>query len=277
MKVHHEIESVRAAAVRAGNDGATGLVPTMGGLHAGHLSLMRHSEAITGTTFATIFLNPTQFAAGEDLDRYPQPIDDDLDRCREAGVAHVFVPKVSVMYPPGCSASVVPPSVANQLEGEHRAGHFAGVCTVVLKLFQVVPTTHAFFGKKDYQQWRVLEAMVRDFNVNVEVVGCEIVRDFDGIALSTRNGYLDDDQRGRALSLSAGLNDARMAFRGGLHNAGDLENVLAKRLDVDRVDYVSVRDARTLERIETVESDAVVLVAAHVGTTRLIDNVELLV
>ena len=261
----------------ARQQGATGLVPTMGGLHAGHLSLMRHSETVADTTFATIFLNPTQFAAGEDLDRYPQPIDEDLDRCRDAGVAHVFVPTAAMMYPRGFSTSVVPPDVAEQLEGVHRPGHFAGVCTVVLKLLQIIPTTHALFGKKDYQQWRVLEAMVRDLNVGVEVVGCEIVRDLDGIALSTRNSYLDEDQRRRALSLSAALNDARMAYRAGRREASELENVVTKRLDVDRTDYVSVRDARTLEPIESVDCDAVVLIAAHIASTRLIDNVELLV
>src|SRR6056297_732753 len=176
---------------------SVGLVPTMGALHEGHLSLVRAGRGRCDATVATIFVNPTQFAAGEDLDKYPRTLDADLAALEAAGCRGVFVPEVAEMYPPGCTTSVDPAEIARPLEGAFRPTHFRGVATIVLKLFHILPASHAFFGQKDLQQLRVIESMVRDLNVAIEIVGCPIVRESDGLAMSSRNRYLDDGQRRR--------------------------------------------------------------------------------
>lgn len=254
-----------------------GLVPTMGALHAGHGSLMSASVKQCDATFATIFLNPTQFAAGEDLTRYPRTLDADLDLCRSLGVTGVLVPGVDEVYPPGFSTSVKPPDVATDLEGRCRPDHFGGVATVVLKLFQMLPTTHAFFGRKDYQQWRVIEHMVRDLNIALKIVGCRIIRDPDGLALSSRNVFLSTDQRKRALALPGALGLISEAIKSGQTEVAALEAMMKLRLDsdVDTVEYAVVRRANDLGKIAFVEGDVVALVAARVGATRLIDNMEM--
>ena len=192
-----------------------GLVPTMGALHEGHLSLVRQSLAETDETIVTIFVNPSQFAAGEDLDRYPRTLDGDLEKLTAVGVQHVFVPENTLMYPPSFSTSVVAPKVAAVLEGEFRPTHFSGVATVVLKLLNMSRADVAFFGQKDYQQACVIKAMVDDLNVNTRVRVCPIVREADGLALSSRNRYLDAEQRETALVLQKTLQHVRELISSG--------------------------------------------------------------
>ena len=251
-----------------------GIVPTMGALHEGHLSLVKQSVARCDVTIATIFVNPTQFAAGEDLDKYPRTLDKDLELLQSAGAAGVFLPSNDTMYPRGFSTYVDPPIVARTLEGEHRPTHFRGVTTVVMKLFQILPANYAFFGCKDYQQWKVIQAMTRDLNVEIEVVGCEIIRDHDGLALSSRNRYLDSQQRIRALSLWKALNQAKRRVEVGECDGEQIMQSMREilNLSVDSIDYAVITDADTLSPLNTIDRPAVALIAAHIGTTRLIDN-----
>jgi pantoate--beta-alanine ligase len=278
MQVFHDIDEARQAVEHAKRSGTVGVVPTMGALHPGHGSLMRQSVQECKATFATIFVNPTQFAATEDLSKYPRTLDADLELCRSIGVDGVLVPEVAQVYPPGYSTSVNPPRVASDLEGKFRPEHFGGVATVVLKLFQMIPATHAYFGRKDYQQWRVIEQMVQDLNVPIRIIGCPIIRDPDGLAMSSRNVYLSPADRKRALALSATLATARSMFESGERNVTAIENAMRKQLQpqVDQIDYAVVRDAQSLEPIDQIEGPTVVLLATRVGTTRLIDNCELI-
>lgn len=267
-----------------------GLVPTMGALHEGHLSLVRQSAQRCGATVATIFVNPTQFGPCEDLDKYPRTLDDDLRSLQEEGVAGVFVPDKATMYPEGFSTYVHPPEVARTLEGACRPDHFRGVVTIVLKLFQAIPASHAFFGKKDYQQWRVIEAMTRDLDVGIEIVGCDTVREPDGLALSSRNRYLSDQQRRQALLLAAALSAAAQQVSEGELQVDAIEAAMRQvlvgssgptqtdgepRASVDKIDYAVIADATSLVPLVRLDRPAVALIAAHVGTTRLIDNREL--
>jgi pantoate--beta-alanine ligase len=251
----------------------------MGALHEGHLSLVRESVQRCDHTVATIFVNPTQFGPGEDLDQYPRTLDADLDGLRQAGAAAVFVPTSDEIYPPCYSTSIHPPDVALGFEGDVRPTHFAGVATIVLKLFQALPATHAFFGQKDFQQVRVIEAMVRDLNVDIEIVSCEIIREPDGLAMSSRNRYLSQEDRRRARRLSVALSQADNAIARGERNPSSIESIMRSALladgpqnGVDSVDYAKVVDPKTLEPITEIRNEAVALIAARVGSTRLLDN-----
>ena len=251
----------------------------MGALHAGHVSLVNQSQQACDATIATIFVNPTQFAPSEDLSRYPRTLEQDYEMLEAAGVAAVFVPRVESMYPPGFSTYVDPPEIARTLEGNCRPEHFRGVTTVVMKLFQAVPADTAFFGKKDYQQWKVIEAMSRDLDVGIDVVACEIVREPDGLALSSRNRYLDPSERRRALRLSMALKEVDQAISVGERDVVTLQNgmrqVLVSGDGVSQIDYAVIVNADTLVPLSTLDRPAVALIAAHVGQTRLIDNREL--
>ncbi len=250
-----------------------GIVPTMGALHEGHLSLVRRGKSTCDLCVATIFVNPTQFAPGEDLSRYPRPLDRDLEMLREEGVDAVFLPTDEIMYPEGFGTYVTVPPVGMSLEGASRPDHFRGVTTVVNKLFQIIPADSAFFGQKDYQQLRVVEHMVRDLNIATEIVPCDIVREHDGLAMSSRNRYLSEDERKIALSLSRSLAMAAEMYDSGENRVAMLEQAMRSELTAcTKLDYAVVVDADTLEPIEVVDRRAVALVAAHVGTTRLIDN-----
>ena len=256
-----------------------GLVPTMGALHRGHVSLVLESQRRCDHTVATIFVNPTQFAAGEDLDKYPRTLEADLTALREAGCAAAFVPEVSDMYPPECTTRVQPPDVALPLEGVHRPEHFQGVATVVLKLFHILPATHAFFGQKDLQQLRVIEAMVRDLNFDIDIVPCPIVREPDGLAMSSRNRYLNETQRQRALQLSIALAKAEQAIRSGQRDPAVVQQLMQQQLHcgdsetgVDSIDYAVAVGSQTLQPIDTLTGEVALLIAARVGATRLIDN-----
>lgn len=280
MQILNTIKQAREFVWNLRRDHATvGLVPTMGALHAGHLSLVHASRDRCDYTVATIFVNPTQFAPGEDLQQYPRTLDADIAGLKDAGADAVFVPDQDEVYPAGYSTSVDPPDVAETLEGEFRPSHFRGVCTVVLKLFQILPTTHAFFGQKDYQQLRVIEAMVGDLNVDVEIVPCAIVRESDGLAMSSRNRYLNQDERKRALRLSLSLSQAEQAYANGERNPAQLENRMRATLladgpseGVDLIEYATVVDSKSLRPISHPDQPAVALIAARVGNTRLIDN-----
>ena len=252
-----------------------GVVPTMGALHEGHLSLVRASQAECDSTVVTVFVNPTQFGPHEDLARYPRTLEADLAALGKLDVRWVFAPDVEEMYPEGHSTFVQPPQVAQPLEGPCRPGHFRGVATVVLKLFQIVPADVAFFGQKDYQQSLVVRRMVADLNVATEIRVCPIVREADGLALSSRNVYLSPTEREQALALSRSLLEAESAVRSGERGAGAIKRRMRGVLEaagIERIDYVTLADPETLAEPDRAEPPLVALVAAHVGTTRLIDN-----
>ena len=252
-----------------------GLVTTMGALHEGHLSLVRQSLDETDETIVTIFVNPSQFTAGEDLDQYPRTLDADLEKLAAVGVKHVFVPDGALMYPSGFSTSIAPPKVAAVLEGEFRPTHFSGVATVVLKLFNMSRADVAFFGQKDYQQACVIRAMVEDLNVNTEVRVCPIIREPDGLALSSRNRYLDAEQRKTALVLYKTLQHVRALITSGQNDGFEIVTEMRQMLidgGVDSIDYAVVADPVTLETADFIDGKVVALIAAYVGKTRLIDN-----
>lgn len=279
-------DDVRRRVRHLQNSGQTvGLVPTMGALHAGHLSLVRESLRNCDQTVVSIFVNPTQFGPTEDLSKYPRTLEADLDLLSSLDVQTpgenskpiVFCPSQSEMYPDGYSTSVNPPSIANLWEGQCRPGHFGGVATVVLKLFAAAPADVAFFGQKDYQQLRVIQTMTRDLNLGILLKGCPIVRESDGLAMSSRNRYLSPADRRRALSLSKALSDAKGSVNAGIEDADAVCQKMFETLKVvDAVDYAAVVDGDTMEPIQVITPNAVAIIAAHVGHTRLIDNCVLL-
>jgi pantoate--beta-alanine ligase len=251
-------------------------VPTMGYLHAGHVSLLDEARRRGDVLVLSIFVNPTQFGPKEDLSRYPRDLEGDLAKARAAGVDVAYVPDAPAMYPPGYQTYVEVEGLQQGLDGASRPGHFRGVATVVLKLFAAVQPHVALFGRKDYQQLRVLTQMTRDLDLGVEIVGMPIVREPDGLAMSSRNAYLSPDERLRALSLSRALVSARGAFEGGERDAARLVDSARNTLHMTpgvRLDYLEVRDAETLQPIDgRIARPIVMAVAAFVGTTRLIDN-----
>jgi pantoate--beta-alanine ligase len=264
----------RALAWRAAGK-RVGFVPTMGALHAGHVSLVEEARAQCEIVVTSLFVNPTQFGPHEDFSRYPRTFHDDLTLLNAARCDVVFAPTAAAMYPPECTASVVPPRVAEPWEGVCRPGHFGGVCTVVLKLLEIVPCWRAYFGQKDYQQQLVLRHMVRDFNLPVEIITCPTVRSADGLALSSRNRYLSPQEYAQALGLSRALREVEQAWRGGEQRGMVLREQLRSILGehgIERIDYATIVSADTLVELDVVALPAVVLIACHVGTTRLIDN-----
>ncbi|MDH7602884.1 MAG: pantoate--beta-alanine ligase [Armatimonadota bacterium] len=277
MQTANTVSEARVAISNPRQAGSSiGFVPTMGALHEGHLSLIRRARAECAYVVVSIFVNPTQFGPGEDYDRYPRTLDQDLEKCRSAGVDLVFVPSASEMYPSGFDSWVeVKGLITEDLEGAFRPGHFRGVTTVCAKLFNIVNPHRAYFGMKDYQQLKVIQKMVRDLNMPIEIVPCETVREPDGLAMSSRNSYLSGQERRAAVVLSRSLDAARDAFAGGQKEAGALENVARQVIETEplaRIDYVAIRDAENLEPIRVVDRSAVLLLAVRIGDTRLIDN-----
>lgn len=255
-------------------------VPTMGALHAGHLALVEQARRVAGKVVVSIFVNPKQFGPGEDFDRYPRDLEADAEKLREAGADLLFAPAVDVMYPPGFATTVHVAGVSEGMEGARRPGHFDGVATIVTKLFALTGPCTAVFGRKDYQQLKVIERLVRDLLLPVEIVGHPIVREPDGLARSSRNRYLSDAEHARALSLSAGLSDAVHAFERGERRVGVLRGMVRARMEpaVDSIDYVELADADTVKPHAdevTLGARALLAVAAKVGPARLIDNVVL--
>ncbi|MFZ0271271.1 MAG: pantoate--beta-alanine ligase [Acidobacteriaceae bacterium] len=253
-----------------------GLVPTMGALHEGHLSLVRAAKAHCNAVVTTIFVNPTQFAPGEDFAKYPRTFEADCALLEKEGVDVLFAPEAAEMYPAGASTVVKVAGLSDRLDGQSRPGHFIGVATVVAKLFNIVQPNHAFFGQKDAAQVAVLRRMVRDLHFNLELVVCPTVREADGLAMSSRNRYLSPEQRQQALVLSRALRRVEAEIGAGLVDAPALIDaglaVLADEPEI-RVDYFSVVDPNTLEDVVDVTAGALVAVAAVVGPARLIDNV----
>ena len=254
-----------------------GLVPTMGALHEGHFSLIDQAKSRADFIALTIFVNPLQFAPGEDLERYPRTFESDLAGCRARGVDLVFAPEPGVMYPARFQTEVAVTEVTKPLEGEFRSEHFGGVTTVVAKLFNLTGPCAAMFGRKDYQQWKVLSRMAADLDMPVEVVGCPIIREPDGLALSSRNRYLGPSERERALGIVSGLRNAHEAWQDGERDAEALRLVAVKPVEqaFDRLDYVAAVDPDLLTAPEAASDALLIAVAAHLGATRLIDNVVL--
>jgi len=276
VRVARTIAEVRAW--HAVSPGTVGLVATMGALHAGHLSLVDRSRKENDSTVASLFVNPTQFGPKEDLSRYPRDFEGDRRRLEDAGCALLFAPPPEEIYRPRFDTWVEPGTVAARLEGERRPGHFRGVTTVVLKLFGIVEPDRAYFGEKDAQQLAVIRAMVRDLDVPVEVVGCPTVREPDGLALSSRNRYLEGDDRRAAPVLYRALSHARDLWRAGERNAEALRSAMRETLAAEpraRVDYVSVADPVTFAELDRIEGPALLAMAVFVGPARLIDNVRL--
>jgi pantoate--beta-alanine ligase len=247
----------------------------MGALHEGHLSLVDAANAQCDRVAASIFVNPTQFGPREDFAKYPRTLERDLELLRERGCDWVFAPEAAEIYPAGFGTSIDVGAIARPFEGTARPGHFQGVATVVLKLFQLVPANRAYFGEKDYQQQLVVRRMVEDLNVPIEVVGCPIVRDKEGMALSSRNAYLSEDERRRAQGLSQSLRIAQDLFDQGERDATALRKAIAAHLaniGGVEVEYIAIVREGTIDEAAIIDTAARVLIAARVGATRLIDN-----
>jgi pantoate--beta-alanine ligase len=275
-RVFPTVDAIREAVRAAQAAGQTvGFVPTMGALHAGHLSLVDAARADCDLTVASIFVNPTQFGPHEDLNRYPRDLDQDLRRLGELGCDLVFVPSIKEMYPDGYDTSVDVGPLGRELEGEIRPDHFRGVATVVLKLFQIVPANVAYFGRKDYQQSLVVQKMVGDLNVPIEIRVCPTIREPDGLAMSSRNAYLSGDGRRQALALSRSL---QLAERLASNGERDVRRIREKMLEQIRavgveVQYIAFVADGTITPVATLDGPTTVAIAATVGNTRLIDNV----
>jgi pantoate--beta-alanine ligase len=270
----HEMRAEARAVRRAGK--RTGFVPTMGALHEGHLSLVRAAQASTDVVAASIFVNPTQFGPNEDLAKYPRSFERDCELLKREGVQFLFAPSVEEMYPAGAVTWVTVEGLSDKLDGRSRPGHFRGVTTVVAKLFHVVEPDAAFFGQKDAAQVAIVRRMVRDLNLPVEVVVCPIVRESDGLAMSSRNAYLDPGQRRRALVLHGSLLRVQSLADAGEREAAKLvasgREEFSENASV-RLDYFELVDPDTLDPVDDISGGALAAVAAFVGSTRLIDNV----
>jgi pantoate--beta-alanine ligase len=277
MQIVRTIAEARAAVAAARAQGRTvGLVPTMGALHEGHLSLIQAARAACDVVVATIFVNPKQFGPTEDFAKYPRTFDADCDLLRAEKVDILFAPAVDEMYPPGATTFVEVAEISDRLDGVSRPGHFRGVATVVAKLFNIVAPDRAFFGQKDAAQVAILRRMVRDLNFPLEIVVCPIVREPDGLAMSSRNGYLSADDRHRALILSRTLRHIEQQIATGVTSAAALIatglGVLAQQPSA-RLDYLRVVDPDTLADIPDIGKGALIAIAAWIGSTRLIDNI----
>lgn len=281
LALHHEVEAFRAACedVRR-SGGRLGLVPTMGALHAGHQALIREAARRCSAVAVTIFVNPTQFGPTEDLERYPRDLEGDLARCEAAGASLVFAPAARAMYPEGDRTRVRVEGISGHLCGRSRPVHFEGVATVVAKLFVVAGPSVAVFGRKDYQQLRVVERLARDLLLPVEIVGHPTVREPDGLALSSRNAYLSSEERARARAIPEALSGAVRRFAAGERRGSELREpvvaaLAAAGLAVDYVTLATAEDVQPLADGADVPERALLAVAAFAGSTRLIDNVEL--
>ena len=276
MRVVRTIADLRALLRPLRDEGKRiGFVPTMGFLHEGHGALIRQSAARCDATVVSIFVNPNQFGPGEDLANYPRDLERDQNICLETGATVLFMPEVAEIYPTGFQTHVEPGHLADALCGRYRPGHFRGVATVVAKLFSIVQPDLAFFGQKDFQQTVVIRRMARDLNLPVDVVVVPTVREADGLAMSSRNTYLDEDARHRALTLSQGLLAAKAAFDEGERDPATLV-AMARALmtGADSIQYLELVDTQNLESLQgPVDRAAALCVAAYVGSTRLIDNV----
>ena len=252
-----------------------GFVPTMGALHAGHMALVKRAKEECAPVYASIFVNPTQFGPSEDLSRYPRPLEADIEKLREAEVDALFLPEAAEIYPKGFSTYVQVEGLSDRLEGKSRPGHFRGVATVVMKLFETVEPHFAYFGRKDAQQVRIIQQMVKDLNLDVEIVICPTVREADGLALSSRNVYLRADERKAATVLYRALVAARREIAAGARDSLELQRAMRKEFQGEplaTVNYAEIVDAGSFEPVVRVTGRSYALLAVYIGKTRLIDN-----
>jgi pantoate--beta-alanine ligase len=276
MHVISTVSGLRAALVplrRAGK--SVGLVPTMGYLHDGHMQLVARARTENDVVVTSLFVNPLQFGANEDLAKYPRNLERDSAMLRDGKVDFLFAPGIADMYPRKIETVVDVPMLGRQLEGEVRPGHFAGVATVVTKLFNIVGADRAYFGEKDYQQLQIIRRMVEDLNEPVEVIGVPTVRDHDGLALSSRNVYLSPDERTAAAIVPRALDEAQRLLDGGLRDPDMLEQHVTAFIAAEplaRPDVIAIRDPGTLERMEQIDRAPLLLLFVRFGTTRLLDN-----
>ncbi len=277
MQVVKTIAEARAAVRMARTPGDTmlGLVPTMGALHRGHLSLVARAKAECGVVAASIFVNPLQFGPNEDFGRYPRQLEQDCALFEAEGVDVVFAPGVAEMYPPGATTTIDVGAIGTRLDGAHRPGHFLGVATIVAKLFHIIQPDRAYFGQKDAVQVAVLRQMVRDLDFPVELEACPIIRDVDGLALSSRNAYLSKTERAQAATIPSVLGTMRDEIAAGVIDAAFVRKagmkVVEQAIGIE-LEYLEIVDATTLEPIPLVRPGTLVAIAAKVGKTRLIDN-----
>ena len=276
MQTLHQISAVRELAAAWKRDSLKiAVVPTMGYLHEGHLSLMRIARQHADRVIVSIFVNPTQFGPTEDLDKYPRDLERDQKLCAETGVDAIFAPAPTEMYAPDFSTWVNEESLSQTLCGAFRPIHFRGVCTVCLKLFNITRADIAVFGRKDAQQALIIERMVRDLNVPIQIIQAPLIREDDGLARSSRNKYLSPADRQRALSISRGLAKAQAAYAAGERNAAALKAIVRAEIEAapaDKIDYIDLMSRATLRPVDTADQPALLAVAAYFGTTRLIDN-----
>ncbi|MFX0548138.1 pantoate--beta-alanine ligase [Hathewaya histolytica] len=277
MKILKSITEVRKQINEWKSEGySVGLVPTMGYLHDGHKSLIEKAHSQNNKVIVSIFVNPIQFGPNEDYDKYPRDIEKDSKLCESAGADIIFNPEVSEMYPEEILTSVKLKDLTNGLCGAKRPGHFDGVCTVVSKLFNIVNPTRAYFGEKDAQQLAVIKKMVKDLNFNIEVVSCPIVREVDGLAKSSRNTYLSQDERNSALVLNKSLLEAKKEIEKGETSANKIKDLILSIISnepVAKVDYVEVVNFNTMKDTEKILNETLIAIAVYIGKTRLIDNI----
>lgn len=276
MKIVHTVEEVRQAVRIWKAEGKTiGLVPTMGYLHEGHKSLIDRAVAENDHVVVSIFVNPIQFGPAEDLETYPRDLEKDSELCQKAGASLIFHPDPSQMYSPTFSGFINMSTLTGGLCGKTRPSHFQGVCTVVGKLFNIVEPNKAYFGQKDAQQLAIIRHMVEDLNFNLEIVGCPIVREADGLAKSSRNSYLSKDERKAALVLSQSLAIAQKMINEGERDTGKLTLAMTKHIENEplaKIDYVEFVDWKTLEPVGLIDRPVLNAIAVYIGKTRLIDN-----
>ena len=276
IKIVNKVEDMQALSNSIKKKGGLiSFVPTMGALHEGHLSLIREANKRADFVVVSIFVNPTQFGPNEDFEKYSRDLEGDLKKIEEIGADVVFFPDVNEIYSQGFETYVEVTELQKPLCGQHRPGHFRGVATVVLKLFNIVKPDIAIFGEKDYQQLQIIKKMVRDLHLELEIVGMPIIREEDGLALSSRNAYLSDEERKRALALSKSLKEIKRSFENGNNNAAELVQLgmnILKESKIEDIDYLEIRDGSTLEANKIVNNGDIVAVAARLENARLIDN-----
>ncbi|OOM80730.1 pantoate--beta-alanine ligase [Clostridium sp. BL-8] len=273
VKEIRELRSLIKAWKREGL--SIGYVPTMGALHEGHESLIKRAVEENDKVVVSVFVNPTQFGPNEDYDSYPRDINRDMEICINAGAAIVFNPEPSEMYYDNKSTSVNVSNLTSVLCGAKRPGHFDGVCLVVSKFFNIVTPDKAYFGEKDAQQVAVIKRMVRDLNIDVEIVACPIIREEDGLAKSSRNTYLSDEERKAALVLNRSLRLAKEALNHGERNANAIKEIIREEINKEslaKIDYVEIVDSESLENVQKIEKSILIPIAVYIGKTRLIDN-----
>jgi len=277
MQIIQDIALTKSLCRSLKQEGSLGFVPTMGYLHEGHLSLVKQSVKENPNTIVTVFVNPSQFGQNEDLATYPRDLERDVALLQECGVEYIFNPSTQAIYPNGFDTWVVPDKLADVLCGKSRPGHFRGVATIVLKLLNIVSPDHMYMGLKDFQQQRILKQMIIDLNLDCDIVACPIVREADGLAMSSRNSYLNPQQREKSLSLYQGLLKARELFAQGERDCGLIINTIKENIENSGgvIDYIECVDPLSLQSVQEAEADTRMMLAVYFGKTRLIDNMAL--